>query len=200
MNIKLFIDKYKTIYKFYGSEAGKSIEDSFVHQIYEISKDDLSERIIYNKDYNGLKLYARNGYDFNMIKMGSVIAINNTEFLEKYANYSKFLIIIGQNDCDNYAKSNSNYKVIHRYTINDYFQISEFTGYYRIPLITEKKEGHYSLDYYEIIIDYGKQYLKNDIYFINYTLYGYSDVISYYPELQDDFLEKLIVHLKNLIK
>ena len=51
MNIKLFTDKHKLIYKFYGSEAGKSIEDSFVHQIYEINKDDFSKRIIYNKHY-----------------------------------------------------------------------------------------------------------------------------------------------------
>ena len=189
MNIKLFIDKYKTIYKFYANENNKKIEDSFIHQIYEISKNDLLQRIIYNKHYNGLKLYARNGYDFNLIKMGSVISINNTEFLEKYAIYSKFLIIIGQNDCDNYVESNSSYKVIDRYRINDY-SICEFTGYYRIPFITKREEGYHSLDYYDIIIDYVKQYLKNDIHFINYTLYGYTDVISYYPKLQDNLFEE----------
>ena len=81
MNIKLFNDKYKTISKFYSYSTDKSIEDSFVHQIYELNKDDISSfqyngKIIYNKHYNGLKLYARNGYDFNLIKMGSLIAFN----------------------------------------------------------------------------------------------------------------------------
>jgi len=43
MNIKLMIDKSKTISnEFYYKKEIKPIEDSFVHQIYELSKIDIS--------------------------------------------------------------------------------------------------------------------------------------------------------------
>ena len=187
MNIKLMIDKSKTISnEFYYNKEIKPIEDSFVHQIYELNKIDISSisnnyRIIYNKHYNGLGLYARNDYDFKLIKKGSIIPIKKDEFLEEYDNYSKFLLIIGQDNYDNFEESFSTYQIIDKNKIN-YYYAPEFKGYYRIPVLINPSS---TMTLYDLIFDYGKQYLKNNIYFINYTLFGYSNIIYYYPELED---------------
>ena len=191
MNIKLIIDKSKIIsHEKYNQQS--IIEDSFVHQIFELNTNDLSPivynyRIIYNKHYNGLKLFARDNYNFKQIKIGSLIVINKDEFLEKYKNYSKFLLIIGQDDYfNNQAETNTIYQVIDKEKIN-YYSISEFNGNYRIPIQQITDDEIYN---YNLIFDYGKQYLKNDIHFINYTLLGNNDIlISYYPKLEDNLFE-----------
>ena len=196
LNIKLITDYSKTISNQFNYDQIGTISDSFIHQIYEIKKEDISKindnsiRIIYNKHSNGLKLYARNKYDFEHVKTGSIIVLKREEILEKYQNYDKFLLIIGQNDCENYKESNS----IFQYLISDdifYYSLSEFNGYYRILVENKKK-----INYQYIILDYGKQYLKGDIHFTNYDLLGYANEISYYSELNDSLFKETDVELK----
>ena len=201
LNVKFIIDYSKSISNQFNYNHNyyyfETIKDSFVHQIYELRKDNISKiednfiRIIYNKHYNGLKLYARNKYDFKHVKTGSVISIKRKEFLEKYNNYDKFLLIIGQNECENYNESNSIFQDI----INDnifYYSLNEFNGYYRILIENKTK-----VDYQYIILDYGKQYLKGDILFSNYDLLGYANDISYYSVLKNTLYEESDCEIKH---
>jgi len=54
--------------------------------------------------------------------------------LEEYDNYSKFLLIIGQDNYDNFEESFSTYQIIDKNKIN-YYYAPEFKGYYRIPVL-----------------------------------------------------------------
>ena len=99
LKITLIIDYLKPISNRFISDDIKIINDSFVHQIYQLGLSDISiisKKIMYNKNYNGLKLYARNKSEFEEIEIGSLIAIKHDEFIERYENYNKFLLIIGK--------------------------------------------------------------------------------------------------------
>ncbi len=196
LNITLLNDYSKNIFaKFYYIFRQKIIiNDSFVHQMYELDNSDisyLSEKLIYNKHYNGLKLYARNKYDFEEIKKGSLILFKKEEIYEKYKNYDKFLIIIGQNDYINNKEPNSIYEVFY---INDVFYYSwiHSSDYNRILL----QNNYYNINLQYIIIDYDKKYVKGDIHFTNYTLWGQSFEISLQSEPKDSIYDEPDVQLK----
>ena len=194
LNIILMTDYSKIILTKFNFRQNRIINDSLVHQIYELNKEDilsLSEKLIYNKHYNGLKLYARNKYDFEEINKGSLIEFNKEEINAKYKNYDKFLLIIGQNDCINYKESNSIFEVIWNDDVF-YYSLTQTNSYNRI-LIQNKD---YNKMYQYIIIDYDKQYLKGDIHFTYYTLLGQSFEISFQSELKNSIFDEPDVQLK----
>ena len=194
LNITLIIDYSKPILNRFFSDEIKIINDSFVPQIYQLDSFDiltLSKKIIYNKHYNGLKLYAKNKNKLKEIEIGSLIAINYNEFLEKYGNYSNFLLIIGQNNYPNYKESNSILEIIDRNELL-YYEKVEFKEYYRIQM---KNDKDFKFKY--IIVDYDKQYLKEDIHFSNYTLLGFSYNISYQSEPKDSIFSEPDKELNN---
>ena len=193
LNIKLITDNTKTLSYDFNYEQIGTINDSYVHQIYQLERSDMSKmqdnytRIIYNKHYNGLKLYGKYKYNqkyyYDPVKIGSVIGLKR-EDLETDPKYYFYLLIIGQNDCINYKESNS----IFQDTISDeifYYSLPEFNGYYRI--LVENKNN---INYQYVIFDYGKQYLKGDIHFTNYNLLGQPNEISYYSKLKDTLFQE----------
>ena len=190
-------DKSKIISTLNIYQEKQPIKDSFVHQIFKLYMENIiptvyNNRIIYNKQPDGLKLYGRNENNFEKIQVGSIIDIEK-DFSEKYSKYTNFILIIGQNDCVDYTEPNSEYRIIDYYNIN-YFSISEFNGYYRIPISLQDINQKSSFDY---IFDYGKQYLKNNIYFVTYNLLGNIDTISYYNEFKDNIFEGNTTTLKD---
>ena len=194
LNITLIIDYSKPILNSFYLYEFKKINDSFAPQIYQLDTFDiltLSKKIIYNKHYNGLKLYARNKNEFEEIEMGSLIAINYIEFKERYYNYSNFLLIIGQNNYPNYKESKSIFEIIDRNELL-YYKIAEFKEYYRIQM---KHDKDFKFKY--IIVDYDKQYLKEDIHFSNYTLLGFAYNISYQSEPKDSIFSEPDKELNN---
>ena len=170
------------------------INDSFVHQIYELDKNNISslfEKLMYNKHYDGLKLYARNKTDIEEINKGSLIMLNKEEIFKKYKNLDKFLIIIGQNDCANDREPNSIFEVIH---INDVFynSLAQTNDYNRILLLNKDN----NIDFKYIIIDYDNQYLKGYFHFTIYTLLGLSHEISFQSEPKNSIFDEPDVQLK----
>ena len=175
VDVKFLIktNDYISSYIFDFSQDIYNIKQPSIYSIYEVNRtefENLSSKnnmILYDKDENGIEFYARKGKEFSQIIKGSFNILKINEILDKYKSYDKFVFVIGKHDCENkYCESQSKYQI--KYLANlEYITITpdEFNGNYRIPIAgndCKKNKPYY------IILDYGKNYEKEEIALVKY--------------------------------
>lgn len=148
-------------------------EPSF-YRIYQINrttieaKDSKYSYFVFNKDINGLKFYARTANDFIPLDKGSVVSYSPRDLSSKYKKYDKFLLLMGKNYCGgDYCNESSMFNISETEYLF-YYSNSEFKENYRVPLSIKRCAGQY----YYLIYNYGKQYLKDRMFLGKYVMTG----------------------------
>ena len=164
MKIKFVYNENYVIEKFQIQDEVTKFDGQSVYRIFELDESSFSSIkykniLFFDRDINGIELYARKNKDFLQIFKGSFFIFDPKEIKNKYNNYDKILFIYGKNDCEDYCKTSSYYqtKLLKYFS---YIQIPEFNGYYRIPIsINNCVRG----EPYYILFDYGKEYKKEKL-------------------------------------
>ena len=204
MEVKFVFDENAIIEKFSIINPGiKSFQDQSAYKILELDESSFSSIekkniLFYDKDINGIELYARNKNDFIQIFKGSFYILDSNELINKYKDYEKILFVYGKNDCGEYCEGVSSYQIKFLEYFS-YVSIPEFKDYYRFPIVINKcivAEPYY------IIFDYGKEYKKENISLAKYKFYGILNTNRYIDELAEYDFEKnnLEFHNYNTIK
>ncbi len=204
MNIKFLFNKNEIVHKDYNfnttfKESIHRLPYPSIYKIYEVNKTNLEAfkskyLVFYDKEKNGgLEIYTRNEYEFKRIyKDDYFTCINIDEFLSKY-NYSKFLFVLGKNDCDDIKSNNNTLKYQIKILENVIFKsISEFKDNYRIPI----NINNCTNKYYHAILNYGKKITKNEILLAEYNISGELKSGKYIDTFSGDDFEKVQLDLK----
>ena len=152
-----------------------TVNEASLYRIYQINKTNLEaldskfSYVVFDQDINGLKLYARTSNDFIPLEKGSTVNFDPKDLSSKYKNYDKFLLIVGKNDCDGYYCESISYFQVNKIENLFYYSTKEYKENFRIPLNLKKCRESV---YYYIIYNYGKQYLKDRMFFGKYVMTG----------------------------
>ena len=104
---------------------------------------------------------ANNGSHI-MLDKGSIMAISYNEYSFKYSDFEKFYIIVGKFNI-NAESLTSDYFVASQTTYVSYFHADSFVDGYSIQI---KNDDCSPNNQKYLIYNYGKQYLKSDIYLV----------------------------------
>lgn len=184
------------------------VNEPSLFRIHQLNRSDIealdSEHsfIIYDRDVNGLKLYARTANDFIPLEKGSTINFSVNDLYAKYKNYEKFILIIGKSDCEgNYCESSSHYQVN---KLDDifYYSSKEFKENYRLPISIKRCRESI---YYYVFYNYGKQYLKERMFLGKYLITGkltegygyYTD--DYYTDKFESIKRAKLVEIQEIL-
>ena len=169
------------------------ISEPSVYKIYEINKTEFASKdnmTLYDRDENGIEIYARNKNNFKQIFKGSFTILNLKELANEYSNYEKFLILFGRNDCESYCIGESKYQI--KFIDNfKYIKKDQFDGYYHIPIGIKNCNKK---DYY-IIYDYGKEY-KDEFYLSKKNFTGTITDNCYFDQFNFSDFEKTNIPLR----
>jgi hypothetical protein len=148
--------------------------------------------IVYNIDKNGIEFYAQKEDNFKQIYKGSFFILNINNILNNYADYDKFLLLLGKDDCENkFCNTKSKYEVNFIENIN-YTHIDEFNEKYRFPFVMNKCKKNRPV---YIVLDYGKKYEKDPISLAKYVFTGNLIESRYIDRFYMDTFEKGLVGL-----
>ena len=173
MQVKFVFNENAVVETFPIENTIKTFNDQTAYKIIELNKTSFSSIqykniLFFDKDINGIELYARKKNDFIQIFKGSFYIIDPKDLINKYNNYDKLLFVYGKSDCGDYCKTSSYYQIkLLQYF--SYISIPEFPDYYRFPVIINncvKGEPYY------ILFSYGKEYKKEKLYISKLTFYG----------------------------
>ena len=177
-----------------------------IYSIYEVNRtalENLSSKknmILYDTDEDGIEFYARKDKEFLQIFKGSFNILKINEVLEQYKSYDTFIFVIGKYDCENkYCETTeSKYQLKYFANLEDInIPIDKFNGNYRIPIA--RNDCKVDKPYY-VILDYGEDYKKEDIYLVKYDFLGTLNTVHYIDRfIQDDF-ERGFIKIEKLHK
>lgn len=206
MTVKFAIrtDGYKIVVDGLDFKDGvlNTVNEPSLYRIYQINKtsvealDSKYSYLIYDKDANGLKLYARTTNNFIPLDKGSVVNFNAKDLSSKYKDYNTFLLVLGKNDCPgDYCESGSFFQV-NKIENLFYYSTSQFKENFRAPI--NVKRCRESI-YYYLVYNYGNQYLKDKMFMGKYVMTGtvskdYAFYTDYYTneKLDSNIRGKLI--------
>ena len=199
IDVKILIKAYDYVLeKFNYDQQIYILNEQSVYTVYEIKKEDLEQyrsknnMIVYNIDKNGIEFYAQKEDNFKQIYKGSFFILNINNILNNYADYDKFLLLLGKDDCENkFCNTNSKYEVNFIENIN-YTHIDEFNEKYRFPFVMNKCKKNRPV---YIVFDYGKKYEKDPISLAKYVFTGNLIESRYIDRFYMDSFEKGLVGL-----
>jgi len=199
IDVKFLIKAYDYVLeKFNYDKQIYILNEQSVYTVYEIKKEDLEQyrsknnMIVYNIDKNGIEFYAQKEDNFEQIYKGSFFILNINNILNNYADYDKFLLLLGKDDCENkFCNTKSKYEVNFIENIN-YTHIDEFNEKYRFPFVMNKCKKNRPV---YIVFDYGKKYEKDPISLAKYVFTGNLIESRYIDRFYMDTFEKGLVGL-----
>ena len=201
MKIKFVYNENYIIEKFKIQDEITKFEEQSVYRIFELDESSFSSIkyknvLFFDRDINGIELYARKNKDFLQIFKGSFFIFDPKEIKNKYNNYDKILFVYGKNDCEDYCKTTSYYQIkLLQYF--SYIQIPEFNGYYRIPVsINDCVKG----EPYYILFDYGKEYKKEKLSIARVLFEGNIVLPSYIDIFTNQNFEEYLFNFENYKK